>query len=101
MNKIECKNNFDQIVNLPKDKFVFRPSAYGIILDKNEVVFMKNKSNRKFWFPGGGVEIGETLKEALRREIREDRERGIIFCSSEKEQKSDTFFISLLAQFGM
>ncbi len=72
MNKIECKNNFDQIVNLPKDKFVFRPSAYGIILDKNEVVFMKNKSNRKFWFPGGGVEIGETLKEALRREIREE-----------------------------
>lgn len=72
MDKIKCKNNFDRIVELPKDKFVFRPSAYGIILDDDKAVFMENKSNGKLWFPGGGVEIGETLEDALKREIMEE-----------------------------
>ncbi|MCK4744747.1 NUDIX domain-containing protein [Candidatus Parcubacteria bacterium] len=72
MEKIKCKNNFDQIVELPKDKFFFRPSVYGIIINKGKIVLLKNKGNGKFWFPGGGVELGEKLEEALKREVAEE-----------------------------
>lgn len=72
MKKIRCKNNFDQIVELSADKFVFRPSVYGIIIDQEEVVLLENKSNGKFWFPGGGVELCEKLEEALKREVIEE-----------------------------
>lgn len=72
MNSISCKNNFDQTVHLPKEKFSFRPSVYGVITDNGKVLLVKNRSNGKFWFPGGGVEIGEKLEEALKREIKEE-----------------------------
>ena len=72
MKTISCRNNFGQIVDLPKEKFIFRPSAYGIIINQDKVVVVRNKSNNKLWFPGGGLEIEERLEEALTREIREE-----------------------------
>ena len=72
MKTISCKNNFDQIVEIPEEKFIFRPSVYGIVLDKNKIVVLRNKSNNKLWFPGGGLEIGERLEEGLKREIHEE-----------------------------
>lgn len=72
MSTIRCKNNFGEIVEIPKEKFFFRPSAYGIIIHKNKIVTLTNKSNGKLWFPGGGVEIGEKVEEGLRREIAEE-----------------------------
>ncbi|MFA5986087.1 MAG: NUDIX hydrolase [Parcubacteria group bacterium] len=90
MQKIKCKNNFDKLVELPINKFVFRPSVYGIILDKGEAVFMKNKSNGKLWFPGGGIEIGETLEVALKREIME--ETGLKVNMGEMTLFKENFF---------
>jgi ADP-ribose pyrophosphatase YjhB (NUDIX family) len=75
MEFIECKNNFDELVRIPKDKFIFRPSAYGIIINGKKVVTLRNKGNGKIWFPGGGIEIGEKIEDGLRREI--DEETGI------------------------
>jgi 8-oxo-dGTP pyrophosphatase MutT (NUDIX family) len=72
MKTIKCKNNFDEVVEIPVDKFFFRPSVYGLIVDGDEIVTMKNKSNGKFWFPGGGVELGEKIEDALKREVKEE-----------------------------
>jgi 8-oxo-dGTP diphosphatase len=69
---ITCKNNYGELVTLPKEKFVFRPSVYGIIRNDDKICICKNKSNNKIWFPGGGIDIGETRKEALVREIKEE-----------------------------
>lgn len=78
MSIIKCKNNFGKIVEVPKDKFFFRPSAYGIIIYKNKIVTLTNKSNGKFWFPGGGVEVGEKIEDGLRREITEETGLDVI-----------------------
>ncbi|MFH1971817.1 MAG: NUDIX domain-containing protein [Patescibacteria group bacterium] len=75
MNKktvINCKNNFDEYEDVPVEKFVFRPSAYGIIYQKGKIVTSINKSNGKIWFPGGGIEINEKMEDGLRREILEE-----------------------------
>lgn len=72
MEIIKCKNNFDKIVSLPKDKFRFRLSAYAILRRGPYILTCRNKSNGKLWFPGGGVEKGETLEQALLRECLEE-----------------------------
>ncbi|MCK9379001.1 MAG: NUDIX domain-containing protein [Candidatus Moranbacteria bacterium] len=72
MENIRCKNNFDEIVDVPKEKFFFRPSAYAIIKKGDEIVMLRNKGNGKLWLPGGGIEIGEKIEDGLKREIREE-----------------------------
>lgn len=71
-NLIACRNNFGETEFFPKNKMEFRPSVYGILLREQKVLLMRTKSDGKLWLPGGGVEIGETLEEALRREMREE-----------------------------
>lgn len=69
---INCKNNFGDEVTVPLGKFVFRPSAYGFIVQGDQILVMRNKSNGKLWFPGGGIEMHERLEEGLRREVMEE-----------------------------
>jgi len=72
METIRCKNNLGGYSDVPKEKFFFRPSVYGVILKNNQILLLSNKSNGKYWFPGGGVEIGEKIEDALKREFKEE-----------------------------
>jgi 8-oxo-dGTP diphosphatase len=56
------------------DKLRWRPSAYGIVLKDGKLLV--SPQFHGYDLPGGGVELGETLEEALLREIRE--ETGIV-----------------------
>lgn len=69
---IECQDNHGNNIKLPKKKFFFRPSVYGIIFHEGKIVTQINKSSGKMWIPGGGIELGEKIEDALKREIAEE-----------------------------
>jgi 8-oxo-dGTP pyrophosphatase MutT (NUDIX family) len=49
-----------------------RPSAGGIILGSDNKILLVNQHNNSWSFPKGGLEEGESLLEAAKREIREE-----------------------------
>ena len=64
----------------------FRPSVYGVAIRENQVLLVPQWDG--YDFPGGGMEIGETINEAFSREIRKETglnaERGeILVCESD------------------
>lgn len=56
--------------DVPIDTLSFRPAVYGVIIQDDRVLLMPLKD--KFWFPGGGIELGENHLDALRREVLEE-----------------------------
>jgi 8-oxo-dGTP diphosphatase len=54
-----------------KEELRWRPSIYAVIIEDGKVLLVPQK-NRGFDLPGGGVEFGESLAEAVKREVREE-----------------------------
>lgn len=69
-----CVDITGKTYEVPVSELDWRISAYGIIIKDNQLLVSKQFG--KFDLPGGGVELGETLEEALVREVKE--ETGIL-----------------------
>ncbi len=69
---IECTNLYEEKKLIAKDKLIFRPAAYAVVIDKGNVLLLETKHTGKYWFPGGAVELGETLEESMKRELKEE-----------------------------
>lgn len=48
-----------------------RVSVYAIIVEDEKILMVKTH-NHRYYFPGGGVNVGEPLAQAVRREAREE-----------------------------
>jgi 8-oxo-dGTP diphosphatase len=69
---IECTSLYGKKILIPKERLVFRPSAYALIIDDGKMLLVNTRRTGKYFFPGGAVEVGESLEEALQREVKEE-----------------------------
>lgn len=81
------KKNFDdlrfidtdlEIVPYDGSHITFRPSVYAVIIQDSSLLIIKNKTEKLFDIPGGGINIGERLEVALKRECLEEAGASII-----------------------
>ncbi len=52
--------------------FVWRPSAYALVANDNKILIIKSAFHGKWEFPGGAVELGESLHDGAVREVLEE-----------------------------
>ena len=70
MNKVACHDIFGNSQDVEVNKLQFRPSVYGLLVEDGKVLLSKQYDG--YDFAGGGVELGETMQEALIREFFEE-----------------------------
>jgi 8-oxo-dGTP diphosphatase len=73
----------DNKIELKVDELSFRPSVYGVLIEEEKIFLSKQFDG--YDFPGGGMEIDETLDETLEREFEEEtgikvKKMGLITC---------------------
>lgn len=70
------------------DELSWRPSAYGVVIRDDQVLL--SPQFHGYDLPGGGVDLGETLEEAVIREVKE--ETGIIVTNPKILHATTSFF---------
>ena len=69
---VECTSIYGNMVIVPRSRLFFRPAVYGIIEHERKLLVIRSRHGGKYYLPGGGVELGERLETALKRELREE-----------------------------
>jgi len=65
--------NADQeVVPYDGSPISWRVSAYVIVEEDGEILLIKNKTEKLYDIVGGGIEMGETIEEAISRECIEE-----------------------------
>ena len=83
--KVICHDINGKLYKVNAKKLTFRPSIYGVLIEKNKVLLSKQWDG--YDFPGGGAELYETIDESLAREFWEEtglkvRRTKIIYVGS-------------------
>jgi ADP-ribose pyrophosphatase YjhB (NUDIX family) len=69
---VDCLDIHGELIKVPRDQLILRPAAYAILTQDGKVLLVRLKSTGKYHLPGGGIEAGERIGEALMREVREE-----------------------------
>lgn len=89
MKTVICRDLWGKKKHVPVTKLAFRPSVYGVIIRGGKVLLSKQFDG--YDFPGGGIDLGETIDAALTREVWE--ETGLRVKKGELLLAQDDFFI--------
>ena len=76
MKTVRSRDKDQNSYEVPVGELVFRPSAYGIIISDGKILLSRQWDG--YDFPGGGVEISETVHAAVVREVREETGLSVI-----------------------
>ena len=72
MKKVACTTLYGETIYLPPEKLQFRISVYALLKHEGRALLIRNRNGGKYYLPGGGVEVGEHIQDALHREMREE-----------------------------
>jgi 8-oxo-dGTP pyrophosphatase MutT (NUDIX family) len=90
MSLVKCRTLFNKTKYVPADTMIQRPSVYGVILDNGKILVAQAVHTSKYVLPGGGIDKGEAIHDALIREVKE--ETGIDVQVGEFLQFETDFF---------
>ena len=65
-----CHDINGKLYKVDAKKLTFRPSVYGILIEKNKILLSKQYDG--YDFPGGGAELYETVEDTVKREFWEE-----------------------------
>ncbi len=88
---IFCRDIKNKKYKVKIDQLNFRPAVYGLIFKGNKILLSRQGDG--YDFPGGGVDKGEKLEDALKREVWE--ETGVKITSGDLVYVTQDFFISI------
>lgn len=77
MKRVECRTLYGGTRLVPIDDLIVRPSVYAIVIHDGSVLLLKSHATGKWMQPGGGIDKGETVEEALQREMLEETGIGV------------------------
>ncbi len=89
MKSVVCRDLWGKQKRVPVAKLEFRPSVYGVIVRGGKVLLSKQFGG--YDFPGGAIDLGETIDKALTREVWE--ETGLRVKRGKLLLVKDDFFI--------
>jgi ADP-ribose pyrophosphatase YjhB (NUDIX family) len=89
MKKVVCLDKDKNQHEIPVSELAFRPSVYGVIIKDGKILLSKQWDG--YDLPGGGVDLGERIEDALVREVKE--ETGLDVEVGELAWCEDSFFV--------
>src|SRR5688572_26044408 len=69
---VTCKKLHGGTIEVPAKDLNFRPGAYALVMRESKLLMIKIRPTGEWFLPGGGVEPGERVEEALLREVQEE-----------------------------
>ena len=68
-----------QLRKLVGNRMLLTPGVRGLVRnDKGQILFIRRRDNGKWGMPAGGIELKETVFEALQREVKEETGLDVI-----------------------